>query len=235
MPWWESVFPGPAAGRSTEQELLDAEELDPQELRTNLREMAMLNRLPGGIGASLAGIRWTVRGTERPRILDVGTGAGDLPRRLGRELPHARVTATDSHPGVLAIATRNLRRTSNVTVRQADARALPMEAGSYEVAHASLLAHHLEPDEVVAALREMGRVATRGVVVNDLRRGRVAVAVASLTVLALSRGRYTRNDGPISARRAYTIPELDDLAARAGLAPAWRTPAAWPRVTTVYR
>lgn len=235
MPWWESVFPGPAVGRSTEQELLDAEELDPQELRTNLREMAMLNRLPGGIGGSLAGIRWAAGDHQRPRILDVGTGSGDLPRRLASELPGAQVTATDSHPAVLAIATRNLRRTSNVTVRQADARALPMQPASFEVAHASLLAHHLEPDDVVAALREMGRVATRGVVVNDLRRGRVAVAVSSLTVLALSRGRYTRNDGPISARRAYTIPELDRLAGQAGLAPVWRTPAAWPRVTTVYR
>lgn len=235
MPWWEHVLAGPAVGRSTERELLDEEELDPQELRTNLREMAMLNRLPGGTGASLAGIRWAVGDHQQPRILDVGTGSGDLPRRLARDLPHAEITATDSHPDVLRIAERNLRRTSNVTTMQADARALPMEAGSFEVAHASLLAHHLEPDEVIAALAEMRRVATQGVVVNDLRRGRVAMAVSTLTVLALSRGRYTRNDGPMSARRAYTIPELDGLAARAGLAPAWRTPSAWPRVTTVYR
>jgi 2-polyprenyl-3-methyl-5-hydroxy-6-metoxy-1,4-benzoquinol methylase len=235
MPWWDHVLAGPAAGRSTEQELLDAEELDPHELRTNLREMAMLNRLPGGIDASLAGIRWAVRGFEQPRVLDVGTGWGDLPRRLVRELPAAEVLALDSHPQVLAIARRNLRRSSRVTLRQADARALPLEAGSFEVAHASLLAHHLEPDGVVEALAEMRRVATRGVVLNDLQRGRLAVAVNTITVLALSRGRYTRNDGPISSRRAYTLPELDRLAARAGLAPAWRTHSAWPRVTTVYR
>lgn len=235
MSWWESLVAWPAAARSAEQELLDGDELDPQELRTNLREMAMLNRLPGGVGASIAGIRWATRGVERLHVLDAGTGSGHFPRRLRRALTDARVTAVDSHPEVLAIARHNLRGTDEVTLLHADVRALPVFDASLDVAHASLLLHHLEPDDVVATLAELRRVSRRGVVINDLRRGRVAVAVSSLTVLALARGRYTRHDGPMSARRAYSIPELDELAGRAGLAPAWRTPAFMPRVTTVYR
>jgi hypothetical protein len=39
----------------------------------------------------------------------------------------------------------------------------------------------------------------------------------------------------LSARRAWSLAEQDGLAARAGLRPVWRTPSAWPRVTTVYR
>jgi hypothetical protein len=54
-------------------------------------------------------------------------------------------------------------------------------------------------------------------------------------VLALTRGAYTRHDGVLSARRAYTMAELDTLAARAGLSRASTTPRFWPRVTTVYR
>jgi len=235
MSWWEHVLAGPTAGRSTERELLDAAELDPHDLRTNLREMAMLNRLPGGVGASVRAIRWAAAGVQQPRILDVGTGSGDLPRRLARALPAAQVTAVDSHPDVLAIAQRNLRRTANVRLLQADARSLPFEDDAFDVVHGSLLVHHLEPNEVVAALAEMRRVAARGVVINDLRRGRLAVAVSSITVLALSRGRYTRNDGPLSAQRAYTLPEMDRLAGEAGLAPAMRSLPFMPRVTTVYR
>jgi len=81
----------------------------------------------------------------------------------------------------------------------------------------------------------MRRVARRGVVVNDLRRGRVAFALSAVTVLALSRGRYTRHDGVLSARRAYTLAELDDIAANAGLRPVWRSAPFLPRVVTVYR
>ncbi len=87
----------------------------------------------------------------------------------------------------------------------------------------------------MAALREMRRVARLGVVVNDLRRGLLAFSVSAITVLALSRGRYTRHDGVLSARRAYTLPELDDMATEAGLVPAWRSLSFMPRVTTVYR
>jgi hypothetical protein len=87
----------------------------------------------------------------------------------------------------------------------------------------------------VTALGELRRVARRGVVVNDLRRGQLAFAVTAATVLALSRGRYTRHDGVLSARRAYTLSELDDMAAAAGLRRVSRTWALLPRVTTVYR
>ena len=52
---------------------------------------------------------------------------------------------------------------------------------------------------------------------------------------ALSRGTYTRHDGVLSARRAYTLSELDTLAARAGLKRVHRSGRFWARVTTVYR
>jgi hypothetical protein len=81
----------------------------------------------------------------------------------------------------------------------------------------------------------MRRVARSGVVINDLRRSRLAFAGTAVAVLALSRGRYTRHDGILSARRAYTLAELDALAADAGLSVAWRSWSAMPRVTTVYR
>ena len=59
--------------------------------------------------------------------------------------------------------------------------------------------------------------------------------MSAAPVLAFTHGRYTRHDGVLSARRAYTLPELDALAVEAGLRRVARTSAWWPRVTTVYR
>jgi ubiquinone/menaquinone biosynthesis C-methylase UbiE len=145
------------------------------------------------------------------------------------------VLVWDSRDEVLAIARRNLADTNHVKFLKADVRALPLSDDAVDVVHASLLLHHLDPADVVLALREMRRVAREGVVVNDLRRGRMAFLMTAAPVLAFSRGRYTRNDGILSARRAYTLGELDDMAAAAGLTVVRRTPAWWPRVTTVYR
>jgi 2-polyprenyl-3-methyl-5-hydroxy-6-metoxy-1,4-benzoquinol methylase len=220
--------------RSADFELLDGERLDPAELRINLREMAMLNRLPGGIGDSVRAVNRILNGKTDAVVLDIGTGAGDFVSRLLVRRA-TEVIAADVNPEVLEITRRNLADTNGVTVYQADVLALPLGDGEVDVTHASLLMHHLEPEEVVRALREMRRVARLGIVVNDLRRGPLALAVTAATVLALTRGTYTRHDGILSARRAYTLPELDELATEAGLRLVSRTWSFLPRVTTVYR
>ncbi|MEO8245974.1 MAG: class I SAM-dependent methyltransferase [Chloroflexota bacterium] len=196
--------------------------------------MARLNRLPGGNGASISAIE-RLRPAAAGTIVDVGTGGGDLPRRLRRAMPGATIVGIDARPEVLDLARAWTHGDLRIELDQADARALPFTDASVDVAHASLLLHHLDPADAVAALGEMRRVTRRGVVINDLRRGVIPFAVTAVTVLALSRARYTRHDGVLSARRAYTLDELDDLAATAGLRPAWRSTSFMPRVATAYR
>ena len=223
--------------RDPAREYLDHPTLDRFELHRNLREMAMLNRLPGGSGSSRRAIESLLDGAERAVVVDVGTGAGDLPALLARHRGARRlqVLACDIRPEVLEFSARRLARVPDVELLQADARQLPFADESADVVHGSLLIHHFDPPDAVRVLGEMRRVARRGVVVNDLRRGRVAFALSAATVLGLTRGSYTRHDGVLSARRAYTLEELDELAASAGLRRVRRTPAFLPRVVTVYR
>jgi ubiquinone/menaquinone biosynthesis C-methylase UbiE len=196
--------------------------------------MAMLNRLPGGVSASVAAVRQLLDGERSRPVLDIGAGYGDFARRLRRTTSIPIVVADLSHD-VLEVTRGNVARIDHVTVLVADARALPIADETISVTHASLLLHHLPPSDAVRALREMRRVARHGVVVNDLRRSRLAYAMTAAPILAFARARYTRHDGLLSARRAYTVEELDDLAADAGLRPVARTPRWWPRVTTTYR
>ena len=208
--------------------------LDALELRKNLREMAMLNRLPGGIGDSVRAVERLLGDQSEATVLDVGTGSGDFARRLRRRR-HVEVIASDVRPEILEIAARNLAGTNHVSLLRADARALPLGDGEVDIAHASLLIHHFDPDDAVTALTEMRRVSRLGVVINDLRRGPLPFAMTAAAVLVLSRGAYTRHDGVLSARRAYTLAELDTLATRAGLKRVSSSARFWPRVTTVYR
>ena len=84
-------------------------------------------------------------------------------------------------------------------------------------------------------LRELRRVSRRGVVVNDLRRGWMPYVATLASTHAFARSPITRHDGPLSLRRSYTLAELDDLAADAGLRPAHRSLTLMPRVVTTYR
>lgn len=229
----------PLAARSDERELLDAEVLDAQDLAVNLRELAMLNRLPGGVGASLAAIARLADGRRDLRVLDAGTGGGDMALamarhgRTGAAAGRWRVTALDSSAEVLSLAAARIGGDADVRLERGNVLALPFEDAAFDVAHASLLLHHLDPADAATALAELRRVARLGVVINDLRRGWLPYAITALAVRGLCRGRYTRHDGVASVRRAYTLPELDDLCAAAGLRVAARSSALLPRIVTV--
>lgn len=204
-------------------ELLDGPLDDPAALVVNLRDLARLNRVSGGIRLSRSAI--TALG-DPATILDVGTGGADIPIALlaaaARDRRRLTVTATDSRAEVLAAARAarpGIDRIAGLTLEIADGRGLPYPDAAFDVAHASLVIHHLEPGEAVAFLRELRRVARHGIVVNDLVRGRLAWVGTWLAVHALATGRYTRHDGPLSVRRAYSRAELLGLLEAAGLQP----------------
>jgi ubiquinone/menaquinone biosynthesis C-methylase UbiE len=160
-------------------------------------------------------------------VLDVGTGAADIPAGMLRAIGPWRtihVTAVDSRPEVIEAALAldpSLARDPNLSTGVADGRALPFPDGAFDVAHASLVLHHLERDDAIAFLRELGRVARIGVIVNDLQRSWLGWLGAWLVLHALTRNRFTLHDGPLSVRRAYTRREARELLAVAGLQPLW--------------
>jgi ubiquinone/menaquinone biosynthesis C-methylase UbiE len=208
------------------RELLDGATLDPVVLDGNLRDLTRINRRLGGADLSIRAIRSLVgegSGGTDLRVLDVGTGAADIPLAMvaapgpWRSL---RVTAVDSRWEILDAARRatpGLTDSSTVELRLADGRALPFADGAYDVGHASLVLHHLEPEDAVTFLRELRRVSRLGVVVNDLARGRLPLLGAWLVLRLMTRNAYTVHDGVLSVRRAWTSSEARALLREAGL------------------
>lgn len=205
------------------KELLDGP-LDPRTLAANLRDLARINRWLGGAGLSWRAIRPLLRERspgQHLRVLDIGTGAADIPRALRRQTvdrdPTLEIVATDVRPETVSLALRTARRAPTFDVRLAPADRIDERDGSFDVVHASLVLHHLEPPEAIELLREMARVAARAVIVNDLDRAWRWWAGAWLLTRVATANRYTRHDAPLSVRRAYRPQEVVELADAAGL------------------
>jgi SAM-dependent methyltransferase len=191
--------------RSTERELLDVETPRGEELLRLAGYLAFVNRW---LGATNAVARHLADLDGPPTVVDVGAGAGDIPRALARRIPGLKAVALDSSWGLLELA-RDLPRV------RGDARRLPFRTGSVDAVICTHLFHHLADEDAVRALREFARVARRRVVVNDLlRRRRAVVWIRLLTLWA---NRFARLDGPQSVRRGFTLREAESLARRAGL------------------
>jgi len=146
-------------------------------------------------------------------VVDIGGGRGDLATRLV-----ARARRRGRRLAVIVVDRNGtVRPRPGVAVVRADAAALPFRPGAADVVTASLLLHHLEPDAAIRSLAEMRAAARRGVVINDLLRSRITLALVWVVTRLFTRHRFARHDGPLSVRRAYSPDELRTLAARAGL------------------
>jgi ubiquinone/menaquinone biosynthesis C-methylase UbiE len=212
--------------RADAAELLDGPLDDPPTLAGNLRDLRRVNRWLGGIAVSEAAIEALAAHRRDITMLDVGTGGGDIPYALAERARargrHLSVVGVDSRPEIVAAAHASRPpgvASGEVEIVLGDGLALPFPDRSFDIAHASLVVHHLEPHAVIALFTEMGRVARLGIVVNDLVRSWPAWLGAWLIAHTLTTNRYTRHDAPLSVRRAYRASEVAGLIRRAGLAP----------------
>ena len=210
---------------------MDDPGLDAVSHRAALRELARLNRLTRMDRLIWNVVRPIAAASPAPlRILDVATGAGDLPNRLAalaaREGVSLQLTACDMSDLALDVARRNAAA-ANVEISLFRFDFLAGEAPTgFDVAHCGLFLHHFDPPEVEIILRKMSHAAST-VIVQDLRRTRLGLAMAWAAPRLLGRSQIVRVDAVRSVQGAYTIEEMNDMALRAGLVGA-RVRAVWP-------
>jgi hypothetical protein len=164
----------------------------------------------------------------------LGTGGAHLPAAIARWA--RRQPATVQVFG-LDWAARNLavarQRGQPVSLLCANAQQLPLAAGAVDFVISSLFLHHFAPAAAIELLRSGYATARRSLIMSDLVRGVLPGLAFRLAQPALARHPFTKHDGQLSIRRAYTPAELRDLAAAAGLTGA-RVYAHWPwRMTLV--
>ena len=102
----------PLAIRADAVELLDGGCLSLPEIEQNLADLARLNRLPGGTSASIEGIERLLGRDPVARILDVGTGRGDMPLAFAQR--GWTTTGLDINPDVLLVARRESAQESRL-------------------------------------------------------------------------------------------------------------------------
>ena len=88
------------------------------------------------------------------RILDVGTGPGDLALTLARALPGVRVDGIDRSADMIAYATRTAE--GRATFTAADAAHMPYPDGTFDLVVSSMSRHHwADAPGVLAEIRRV--------------------------------------------------------------------------------
>ena len=192
--------------RVVRPELLDSGDAPQHEVRASLVDLQRINRWFGGITTTEHLIRRALSrsANSHATILDVGSATGDGPRKVRETFPQLRFTLLDRDRSHFD-GTRGL-----MSCVSADALALPFANGSFDFVTCSLLAHHLEPDELRTFANEALRVARTAFLINDLRRSAIHLGLVYLGQ-PLFRSRLTRHDTVASVQRAYTTLEMKQI------------------------
>lgn len=222
--------------RSQEVELLELGDGSPQEVLDNLREMALYNRLLGGL-IPLERYVWpamekAAREGRTARVLEAGCGSAAMSGWLADRAKRKGIRAAFFG---LDLSQRNLTiESSQARLVQGDMTAAPFGAEAFDASFSTLTLHHLEPPMLMRAARELARLTRGPVVLSDLVRGRIPEVLFRLTTPLFARCRLTRHDGLISIQRSYTQVELRAIVDEAGF-PDAQVVGHWPwfRMTAV--
>lgn len=201
-------------------ELMDLPNQDENALRSDLENIARLNRTFGGKKAVEIVFAKLADKTRKLLLVDLAAGYGDHGRNLLRIAEADRhdvtVVAVDFQFQTLQIARQATPPSQKMFFVQADARRLPFRNKSADLALCSLALHHFAEKDALSVLREMARVGRLGTACVDLVRSRLAAFCIWLLTAFIIRDPMVRHDARLSIRRAFTRAEMKSLAHRAG-------------------
>ena len=199
-------------------EILDSDACSPADVEATLRDLGRVNRWFGGIATTQKMVERAARvtGTTRFSLLEVAAGLGEVPEiareNLARRGITLDVTLLDIAPSHLPCRNPAANRAGRNQGVVADALALPFVDGAFDLVSCSLFAHHLDPLRLKQFVREGLRVCQRALLINDLVRHPLHLALA-FAGFPLMRSRVAWLDGLTSVRRAYVPGEIRSMLA----------------------
>jgi 2-polyprenyl-3-methyl-5-hydroxy-6-metoxy-1,4-benzoquinol methylase len=218
--------------RRLQPELMDQPELDSSQHVEALRGLERLNRWSRSARIIWSEIHRILPSRRKKfRILDIASGAGDVPIELWKRawgLRHpVEIHGWDkSSVAVEHARHRAAQSEAKVEFHVGDALTQPLP-GNFDVIISSLFLHHLQESQAIDLLRRMRLAAKQMTLVNDLERCYIGYLVALLASRVLTRSEVVHTDALRSVAGAYTRQEVRVLAHTAGMTRA-RVVSRWP-------
>jgi 2-polyprenyl-3-methyl-5-hydroxy-6-metoxy-1,4-benzoquinol methylase len=218
--------------RSSQSELMDTDATDYAVFHQCLQQLRIVNILALAYRPTL---RWLgdmlqgARPDETISVLDVGSGGGDMLRRIATYLRRRNLkyelTGVDLNP--LAQQSAEATTPAAMGIHYETSNIFSFDPSR----HADLImscdfTHHLTDPELVRFIQWMEAHATRGWFINDLHRHSFPYYFIKTVFNLLPFNRMMRSDGPISITRAFRAADWRRVLDAAGI-PEGRRSIRW--------
>ena len=193
-------------------EILDSDACSPADVEISMRDMGRVNRWFGGVATTQKMVERVAQasGMKHLSLLEVAAGSAEIPeivrQRLARRGITLDLTLLDRAQSHFPQGNHAPRNHSVV----ADALAMPFGDAAFDLVSCSLFAHHLNEQQVAQFVREGLRVSCQALLINDLIRHPLHLALA-FAGYPIMRSRIAWLDGLTSVRRAYVPQEIRSM------------------------
>lgn len=187
-------------------EILDSE-CSCDEVQSALKTIGRVNRWFGGVATSQKLIERVTSVPKQTRfsLLEVASGSGELPTIIREKFAQRGISLDVT---LLDMAQSHLPGQNRRVV--GDGLDLPFCDDAFDVTSCNLFAHHLSPHQLQQFVREGLRVSRRALLINDLVRHRIHLALA-YTGYPIMPSRIAWLDGLTSVRRSYKPKEVRQM------------------------
>ena len=178
-------------------------------LPAQLDQIALLNKVLGGNTLTIDGLQKLIKtkSDDQPiHIIDLGCGNGDMLRAIanyGRKKKHIfKLTGIDINQATVNHAKALSQNYPEIEFARIDFFSNEFKELKFDIALATLVAHHLSNDDIIMWLKTVLDLTTIGIVINDLQRSSVAYYLYKLFGVFV-KNKHARQDGLVSILRGF--------------------------------
>lgn len=202
--------------RCRQEEAMDDPNLGAADLDAVFRDLNRTNLLLGGQRITMNALKDLMNRYPREayRVTDMGCGDGDLLRRIVRDCRKNSIAVSclgiDNSAAALELAVDRSAGFPEIQYRKASILDPDIEH-SCDILLCTLTLHHFKDDVIAGILGRFTRMASLGVIINDLERNRLAYYLFHAFSLIFIKTKIAEQDGLISIRRGFLRAELQGL------------------------
>jgi len=206
--------------RSTEIEIMDTYSGTTDDLDIILQDINRVNRLLGGYSITLSAVFELIKAHDKKSytILDMGCAEGTMLRKVAAEARKRNIKlhliGVDLNKQGLELATYYSKEYPEITFLEADILTADFSKWNIDVVMTTLTLHHFSDQGVVQFVNQFNKLASLGVVINDLERSPIAFYLFKAFSFFFIKTEIAKKDGLLSIQRAFKKSDLLGYAAQ---------------------
>ncbi|WP_405224372.1 methyltransferase domain-containing protein [Dokdonia sp. Asnod1-B02] len=202
--------------RSTTPELMDDPSLPEVDLHLALKDLATVNKYLGGNHITITALEDLISAHPEKKkwnVLDVGCGDGEVLRHIAKHFKNSAIDISfygvDINDKSIDSAREKSKDFDNLTFSRQNILTIDETTFECDVIICTLTMHHFSDEQLLVFMEKFKKLASIGIIVNDLQRSKIAYRLFQLFSGIFMKSKIAKYDGRVSIARSFRRKELE--------------------------